>query len=208
MHIFPSIPNDSFEGYIFDCDGTLANSMLMHYECWCHVLSKHGAVFDFTWEIFRAHGGMGIRHSVELFNQKYNHSLNVDLVIEDIKIFCEANAHRTSPITAVIEAARHFGKTHPISVASGGMRTIVHKTLDIIGAFDLFDHVVTQDDVTNCKPHPEIFLYAAEKMGVNPQKCLVFEDSQLGIEAAKAAGMQFVVVIEDRLNPNPIKNEK
>ncbi len=111
-----------------------------------------------------------------------------------IRIYVDEHAHRIQPITGVVEMARKLGKMHPTSVASGGPREIVHQTLRVIKAHDIFSHIVTQDDVVNGKPHPEIFLYAARRMGVRPERCLVFEDSHLGIEAARSAGMAFVVV--------------
>lgn len=199
MHIFPSIPNENFEGYIFDCDGTLADSMPIHFESWKYVLNKHGAQFELTWELFYSMAGMGIVHSIERFNERYNHSLDPTSLTKDIKLYVNEHLHRIEPILEVVEMARAVSKIRPTSVASGGPQAIVHRTLDIINAKDIFHFIVTQDDVVNCKPHPEIFLHAAEKMGVNPKKCLVFEDSLLGIEAAKSAGMQHVLVERDKL---------
>ncbi|PWU05401.1 MAG: hypothetical protein C5B43_03340 [Verrucomicrobia bacterium] len=194
MHIFPSIPEEDFEGYIFDCDGTLANSMPIHFESWCYALNKHGAKFEFTWDLFYSMAGMGINHSIERFNEKFNLTLNSDALIIDIKEFVHGNLHRIEPMVEVVELARRLSKVRPTSVASGGPRVVVHKVLEIIKANDIFPHVVTQDDVVNCKPHPEIFLHAAIQMGVRPEKCLVFEDSLLGIEAAKSADMKYVLV--------------
>lgn len=199
MHIFPSIPQEDFEGYIFDCDGTLADSMPIHFESWRYVLNKQGAQFELTWELFYSMAGMGIVHSVERFNEKFNHSLDPVTLMKDIKLYVNENLHRVEPMVEVIEVARTVSKLRPTSVASGGPQAIVHRTLEIIKAKEIFHHIVTQDDVVNCKPHPEIFLYAAEKMGVDPTRCLVFEDSLLGIEAAKSAGMQHVLVQRDKL---------
>lgn len=197
--IFPSIPDGDFEGYIFDCDGTLADSMPMHYESWRYALKKHGARFELTWELFYSLAGMGLVHSVEHFNEKFSHSLDPHSLIEDIKVYAHQNSHRIEPIVEVVEFARQVSKKGPTSVASGGPRIIVHRTLEMIKAKDIFKHIVTQDDVVNCKPHPEIFLYAAEKMGIKPERCLVFEDSVLGIEGAKRAGMGYVLVKRDKL---------
>jgi len=198
MHIFPSIPNEDFEGYIFDCDGTLAHSMPMHYESWCNALKKHRAQFEFTWELFYSMAGMGIQHSVERFNNQFNQTLDHNCIMHDIKVFVHENLHRIEPMTEVVDVARRLSKVRPTSVASGGPKVIVHRVLEIIKVKDIFQHIVTQDDVVNCKPHPEIFLYAAEKMGVDPRKCLVFEDSLLGIEAAKSAGMKHVLIKHNR----------
>ena len=82
-------------------------------------------------------------------------------------------------------------------MASGGVKKTVIATMNAIGITELFETIVTQDDVKNSKPSPDLFLLAAEEMGVDPTKCLVFEDSQLGIEAAKNAGMKSVLVQPD-----------
>lgn len=202
MRIFPSIPEGDFEGYIFDCDGTLADSMPMFFDSWRYALNKNGARFELTWELFCSMGGMGMTHSIERFNEQFSHSLDPYSLIEDIKIHADENVHRIQPIVEVVEMARQLSKTYPTSVASGGPRIMVHRTLEIIKVKDVFKHIVTQDDVVNCKPHPEIFLYAAEKMGVRPERCLVFEDSPLGIEGAKRAGMRSVWVKRDQLQPS------
>lgn len=194
MHIFPSIPEEDFEGYIFDCDGTLAHSMPMHFESWRYALNKNGAQFDFTWELFYSMAGMGIHYSVERLNKEFDHKLDPNSLILDIKAFVYENLYRVEPIKEVVEVARKFSLVRATSVASGGPRVIVDRILEIIKAKDIFQHIVTQDDVVNSKPHPEMFLYAAKKMGVNPKKCLVFEDSLLGIEAAKSAGMKYVLI--------------
>lgn len=199
MHIFPSIPKEDFEGYIFDCDGTLADSMPIHFESWRYVLNKQNAKFELTWDLFYSMAGMGIAHSVEKFNKDFNHSLDANALMKDIKLYVGDNLHRVEPIVEIVEAARAYSKIRPTSVASGGPQAVVHKTLEIIKAKDIFHHIVTQDDVVNCKPHPEIFLYAANKMGVDPKRCLVFEDSLLGIEAAKRAGMKHVLVQRDKI---------
>lgn len=198
MHIFPSIPDDTFDGYIFDCDGTLANSMPMFFDSWLYALNKHNSKFDFTWDMFHSMAGMGLVHSIEQLNDRFQDSLDPHGVIVDIKAYVEQHKHTIQPIAEVVEMARKFSKLYPISVASGGPRDVVHQTLKIIKADDIFHHIVTQDDVVNCKPHPEIFLYAAEKMGVRPDRCLVFEDSLLGIEAAQKAGMTPVLVKNER----------
>ena len=108
--------------------------------------------------------------------------------------------HTLKPINPVVDIARTASAEIAVSVASGGSRHHVHETLKVIGVLHLFEVVVTQEDVSNSKPAPDLFLLAAEKMGIEPEKCLVFEDSHLGIEAAKQAGMQSVYI-------EPIKPE-
>ena len=98
------------------------------------------------------------------------------------------------PYLPVVEFARRVAASHPISVASGGTRDTVSRTMQAIDIFELFPVIVTQEDVDRSKPAPDIFLLAAEKMGVPADRCLVIEDSHLGIQAAEAAGMASVLV--------------
>lgn len=188
------IPEYPFKGYIFDCDGTLADSMPLHYKAWNHAFTTHQARFDFTWELFYAMAGTGLHRSVELLNQRFDDSLDPHAVVAtQSKVFFEA-MHTLQPIHSVVDIARSTVSRLAMSVASGGGRQHVHETLHIIGVAHLFEVVVTQEDVLHSKPAPDLFLLAAEKMGVDPQHCLVFEDSLLGIEAAERAGMQAVYI--------------
>jgi HAD superfamily hydrolase (TIGR01509 family) len=98
------------------------------------------------------------------------------------------------PIEPVVALVRQFHGTAPMAVASGGHREIVIKTLDALGLTEFFETVVGMEDVERGKPAPDPFLEAARRLGVEPEACLVFEDSPTGIDAAKAAGMQYVFV--------------
>ena len=185
----------SFEGFIFDCDGTLAESMQMHFRAWKAALAQQGATFDFTWELFRSMAGMGLEHTVELVNKRFNQTLDAQPLLKAQEEFCEGHIHEMKPNYDVLDFANWVAEQgYARSVASGGNRHVVHRTLKIIGADHLFSTVVTQDDVTHGKPDPEIFLLAAEKMGIAPKKCVVLEDSMLGIRAAQAAGMGAILV--------------
>ena len=206
-YIFPKLPKGSFEGYIFDCDGTVAHSMPIHFKAWRYALQANQATFEFTWECFRSMAGMGLEETIMIMNEKHSHSLIPEKVIESQVIYFRKNVHELKAKEEIVAIAREKKfLTHPISIASGGKREFVHLTLEMLGILDLFDIIVTQDDVRRCKPDPEIFLLAAEKMNIAPEKCLVFEDSPLGIQAAKSAGMQ-AVFIEDHA-PDFILNSK
>jgi HAD superfamily hydrolase (TIGR01509 family) len=98
------------------------------------------------------------------------------------------------PITSVVELALRVARTKPVSVASGGESQVVRRTLELIGLGKTFSVVVTAEDVTRGKPAPDMFLLAAERMGVSAADCVVFEDSPLGIEAARRAGMASILV--------------
>ena len=133
--------------------------------------------------------------TVKILNDRFGCNMDPEKVVVDQENYFFNHIDRVKPYEPVIDFAKScksLGK--PISVASGGIKKTVIKTMDQIGITNLFDVIVTQDDVENSKPAPDLFLLAAEKMNIEPEKCLVFEDSQLGIEAAKKAGMQSVYV--------------
>jgi HAD superfamily hydrolase (TIGR01509 family) len=115
-------------------------------------------------------------------------------VVEDQEAFYRDNLHRVQPNPPVVDFAKRVALTHPVGVASGGVWDTVTRTLEAIGLRELFEVVVTQDQVEHSKPAPDLFLEAAKRMGVDPSKCLVIEDGQLGIQAADAAGMQSILI--------------
>lgn len=185
----------TFEGYIFDCDGTLAESMQMHFQAWQYSLDRHAPQIPFTWELFRSMAGMGLHHTVKLVSEKFHTPLDVDLLLREQEQYCNDHLHLLKRNQEVVIFAEWVASQNlPLSVASGGHRKVVHQTLQLLHLAPLFPIVVTQDDVTHGKPHPEMFLLAAKKMGIDPRKILVLEDSFLGIEAAHAAGMASVLV--------------
>jgi len=183
-----------YGGYIFDCDGTLADSMLVHHQAWRSALLAHGARFDFHWELFTSRGGMSLRKTVEALNEQFGLSMDPEAVALHQSRDYERLMPTLQPITSVVEFARRVAQTRPVSVASGSPRGIVLRTLELIGLGDVLRIVVTPEDVLAGKPAPDMFLLAAERMGVAPAECVVFEDSVLGIEAANRAGMASVLV--------------
>lgn len=185
---------NAYKAFIFDCDGTLAESMEVHFKAWRKVFAMHNAKFDFSWDLFRSMGGIGLKRSVRLMNERFDDHLDPDAVVKDQAALVDDAIHHIRPNHEVVELAHKLAATHPLSVASGGHRDHVHYTLKLIGVDKIFPIVVTQDDVKLSKPAPDLFLLAAEKMGIKPADCLVFEDSMPGIQAAQNAGMDFVLV--------------
>ncbi len=183
------------DAFIFDCDGTLADSMPAHYDAWCFALTHCGAGFTFDEPTFYGLGGMPSWEIVDLLNRRHGtRLLNEDVMKAKEEGYLRALA-KVAPIPPVVELAglaRQAGK--PAAVASGGIRPVVLQTLQAIGMADRFPVVVTADDVRRHKPSPDIFLLAAEKLGVSPERCLVLEDSPLGEQAARAAGMSCAMV--------------
>jgi HAD superfamily hydrolase (TIGR01509 family) len=183
-----------YGGYIFDCDGTLADSMVVHHRAWLSALAEHGASFDFHWELFTSRAGMTLPNTVRELNAQFGLSLDPVGVTNSQRREYERFLPTVQPIADVVELAKRVAATHPVSVASGGERQIVLRTLELIGLSRIFSVVVAAEDVTHGKPAPDMFLLAAERMGVAPAECVVFEDSVLGVEAAKRAGMASVLV--------------
>ena len=189
------IPKFEFDGYIFDHDGTLSLSMHVHFDGWIESFKKNGGDFIFTREIAQSYAGVGMHDTVKILNERFGCNMNPEKVVTDQEAYFFNNIERVRPYKPVINFAKECkAKGKPISVASGGIKKTVIATMDAVGITEIFETIVTQDDVKNSKPSPDIFLLAAEKMGVDPRKCLVFEDSKLGIEAANNAGMRSVLV--------------
>ena len=186
-------PSRDYAGYIFDCDGTLADSMPLHFRAWNHGLEEGGARHRLDPHGFMTVAGMALAQTVEHWTREYGEKINLEAVVTAKNEYFEKHRGDIVPIEPVVAFAADLkaaGK--PISVASGGRRDDVLWTLRHIGADHLFDIVVTADDVSTAKPAPDLFLLAAKRMGVAPAQCYVIEDSDLGIEAADRAGMDSI----------------
>ena len=190
-----TLPARGYSGFIFDCDGTLADTMPLHQQAWAHALRKHGAQFEFGWDLFMSRAGKTIELTVQELNEQFGLSLDPALVAADQRAHFDTLAPGVLALHSVVAFARERAAAgFPVSVASGGDLPTVRRTLATIGVTDLFSVVVTAEDVAHGKPAPDLFLLAAQRMGVEPANCLVFEDSLLGIEAANRAGMGSVLV--------------
>lgn len=182
----------TIRGIVFDCDGTLADTMPLHWRAWQSVTSKHGILFPE--DRFYALGGVPSRDILKMLGEEQG--LNLD----HIALSHEKESHylpliqQVEPVNAVVAVAReHYGKV-PMAVASGGTNVIINQVLRHLGIRDLFQAVVTSEDVTRQKPAPDIFLEAARRIGVPPQFCRAYEDTDLGLQAIRAAGMEAVDV--------------
>jgi HAD superfamily hydrolase (TIGR01509 family) len=191
--VFEPLTRD-YAGYIFDCDGTLADSMVVHYRAWLAALKAHGATFDFDWNLFTSRAGMSTPNTVRELNQQFGLALDAEAVSLAQRVEYERFLETVQPVAEVVELARRVAATSAVSVASGSERKVVLRTLELIGLGQTFSIVVTPEDVLHGKPAPDMFLLAAERMGVPARDCVVFEDSVLGLEAAKRAGMASVLV--------------
>jgi HAD superfamily hydrolase (TIGR01509 family) len=186
------IPEGPFEAYLFDCDGTIADSMPLHFRAWQGALASWNC--NFSEKLFYAWAGRSTTEIVKLLNQKYALKMDPEKVDRDREALYLASLPKIQAVPSVlahIEAG--FGKL-PMAVVSGSKRDSVTKTLEFLKLRDRFQTLVGAEDYKQGKPHPEPFLVAAQRLKVRPESCLVFEDADLGIESAKAAGMKWVRV--------------
>jgi beta-phosphoglucomutase family hydrolase len=186
--------NPNAKGLIFDLDGTLADTMPIHFMAWRNAAAKFG--IDFTPDLFKQLAGIPLYPTVEKLNQMFGKTIDPKEMGDLKEAEFEKNMHLTPEIRVVTDLVRKFHGKIPMAVGTGGSRRLSLKSLDIIGLSGYFNVLVTSEDVTNFKPHPETFLKCAVQMGVAPEDCEVFEDGLLGIQAARTAGMMVVDVTE------------
>lgn len=188
------IPPDDFAGYIFDLDGTLVDTMPLHYRAWNEAMRQAGLREPLDEDFFYSMGGVPAVRVAELIGRHYGLTFDVRAVFQHKETVYQSLQKEAPLIEPVVAIARRVAATHPASIASGGPRDVVCRMLQLAGLAPLFKVVVAAEDVVHGKPSPDMFLLAAERMGVAPEKCLVFEDAEPGMRAAKAAGMKCVHV--------------
>jgi HAD superfamily hydrolase (TIGR01509 family) len=186
------IPQGDFSAYLFDCDGTIADSMPLHYMAWKQALGEWDCEFDER--LFYEWGGMPIVEIVATLNRQRG----LRMPVEQVAHRKENLYFRLLPqLKAVPEVVEHIEARHgqvPFAVVSGSALDSVTASLTRLGLLDRFDTLVCAGDYQRIKPHPEGFLLAASRLRVAPRSCLVFEDTAMGIEAATSAGMASVKV--------------
>jgi beta-phosphoglucomutase family hydrolase len=182
------------QGLIFDCDGTLADTMPLHWQAWQVIVKRHR--LNFPEERFYALGGVPSRDILKMLSAEQGIDLDHLAVAHEKEAEYLPLLGQAQPIAAVVGIAReHFGKL-PMAVASGGNRHIIEQVLKQLGIRHLFDAVVTSEEVIRQKPAPDIFLEAARRINIAPEHCRAFEDTDLGMQAIRAAGMDAVDVRE------------
>jgi beta-phosphoglucomutase family hydrolase len=177
------------KGLIFDLDGTLADTMPYHFKGWQIACHKFGAEIDTAF--LRKHtGSPGWLIADEIIKKcNLDGSVTIDQIVEEKLIEFSKDQHKVKPILPVVAIVKKYHGILPMAVGSGGHREAVERTLEITGLRKYFDIIITANDVENFKPHPETFLKCAELMNIAPEFIEVFEDADLGIEAALEAGM-------------------
>jgi beta-phosphoglucomutase-like phosphatase (HAD superfamily) len=192
---------DDCAALIFDCDGTLADTMPIHFAAWVEALAPVGLMFSETQ--FYALGGMSSEKIIAMLSAEQS------VPVADPRALAERKEllylHRldeVAPVPEVVEVAQRYSGKLPMAVGSGGERWVVEKTLRAIGIYDLFATVVGSDDTERHKPEPDVFLEGARRLQVEAASCVVFEDTELGLEAARRAGMLGVDIRPWRVQQN------
>lgn len=186
------LPAGHFRAYLFDCDGTVADSMPLHYMAWKTVLAEWHC--EYAEDLFYSWGGKPVRKIIADLNEINGLRMPVEAVALRKECLYLELLPQLKPVLEVLE---HIEAEHgriPFAVVSGSTRSSVVGSLSAIGLLDKFDTIVAAEDYKHGKPAPDAFLLAAARLGVEPDDCLVFEDTDLGIEAATAAGMASVKV--------------
>ena len=182
----------NIKALIFDCDGTLVDTMPLHMEAWRKAFEINGR--EFPHDFIDSLKGAPLLEIVQLYNEKFNDNLDPQKIGKAKKDFTHKSIKKAKPIQIVVDVALKYKSVMPMSVASGGSEYNVHASLNSVGILDLFSPVLTSKNKIPAKPNPDIFLECAKQMNVAPEDCLVFEDGDFGLEAAERAGMQSVDV--------------
>jgi len=188
------IINKNFEAVIFDFDGTLVDTLYLHYNAYHEALLSYG--IDLSYETFKSvGGGIALETIPRMTNNKILDSNIISKIHNDKKrIFLEKIRKEVIVPLQTSILLHVFYKRIPIALASSGSRIGIEMILNKLGWFEYFDVIVTGDDVRVGKPDPEIFLLASSKLKIKTEKCLVFEDSDDGLYASKHAGIQYIDV--------------
>jgi len=182
LELFPET-----KGLIFDLDGTITDTMPIHYIAWKKTVAKYGV--KLSQKTFYSLAGIPVYETVNKLNKIFSVKMDAGKVSIEKEQEYERNMSSAKPIEPAVRFIHKYAGKLPMSIGTGTGKIIAEKALKIIGLTSYFPVVVTSDDVKNGKPNPETFLLCAKLMNVEPSKCQVFEDSELGFQAARKAGM-------------------
>jgi len=186
------LPPGPFHAYLFDCDGTIVDSMPIHYLAWKEALGEWGCTFDEG--LFYSWGGVPPKEIVSRLNEMQRLNMPVEAVAHRKENLYFSHLPGLKPIPEVLEHINAQQGRIPFAVVSGSTRESIVRSLITVGLLDRFDILVGSEDYARSKPAPDAFLTAAGRLGVTPKDCLVFEDTDMGIAGATAAGMASVRV--------------
>ena len=180
------------EGLIFDCDGTVVDTMPIHYAAWCSTTAKHG--LEFPEDRFYALGGVSPFEVLRILSEEQGVEIDAEAVTFQKEAKYMELIADAEEIPEVMQIVREQHGKLPMAIASGGTHETVEGILQHCGIRHYFDAIVTSQDVENPKPAPDTFLEAARRIKVAPEKCRAYEDADMGIRAIIAAGMEPVDV--------------
>lgn len=184
------LPDRRFAAYLFDLDGTIADSMPLHFRSWTQAVEEAGGTFPET--DFYSLGGVTLPRTVEILNERYGYEMPPAEVARRKELLYLEMLPVVQPVASVLSVIRRDRGRVPFAVVSGSPSESITNTLRALGLLEDFPVIVGAEDYLHGKPDPEPFLTAAAKLGVDPADCLVFEDADAGIAAAEAAGMLWV----------------
>jgi HAD superfamily hydrolase (TIGR01509 family) len=194
------IPAGLFHAYLFDCDGTIVDSMPLHYLAWKEALGEWGCTFDEG--LFYSWGGVPPKEIVSRLNEMQRLNMPVEAVAHRRENLYFSHLPGLKPIPEVLEHINAQQGRIPFAVVSGSTRESIVRSLTTVGLLDRFAVLVCSEDYSRSKPAPDAFLTAAERLGIAPKDCLVFEDTDMGIQGATAAGMASVRVLQPHERPS------
>ena len=186
--------NPKAKALIFDLDGTLANTMPVHFWAFKRIVADYG--INFTPELFARLAGVPAIGTIEKLNEWFGTQMNAVEIGNLKEKEYEKIMHKMKPNEPVVELAKKYHGVLPLAVGTGGYKRLAWKTMEILELDKYFDILVSSEDVDRPKPFPDTFLKCAELLGVEPSVCEVFEDAALGIEAAEKAGMMATLVTD------------
>lgn len=178
---------ENIKALIFDCDGTLVDSIPLHFEAWEETFLGHKR--SYPYEFINEHEGMPVIEIIRQYNKVYDDDLDPKQFAVEKEARVKEKLLHVKPIIPVAEVVTSYKRTLPMAICSGSPRESVKICIRVIGFENIFKFIITADDDLRPKPSPDMFLEAARRLDVEPGECQVFEDSDLGIEAAINAGM-------------------
>ena len=186
------LPEGRYGAFLFDLDGTVADSMPLHLVAWQQATGEFGG--SFPEEFFWAWGGVPLPRTVEMLNERLSYRLPIAEVVERKERLYLEMLDQLKPVAEVVAVLRAWQGRVPMAIVSGSPEASIEKTLGFLALRSYFTTIVGAEDYTRGKPAPEPFLVAAARMGVEARRCLVFEDAAAGIASAEAAGMDWIRV--------------
>lgn len=178
---------DQAEGLIFDMDGTLVDSMPLHYRAWSAVAEKYK--LPFSKERFYQLGGVPTFETLQILSAEAGIEIDIPAAKQMKETLYRSQLDNVQPIVPILNIAQHYYGKKPLAIATGSSRIGAEKVLTQLNLMSLFESVSTADDVDHHKPAPDVFLHAANAIRIEPNRCVGFEDTDLGVQSITQAQM-------------------